>query len=79
MTPRCRADRANRILMDQGNEATTLTIQDAALGEVRRFDGAIAAHQDAAAMFRETGDSYAESVALRNLERDQPNNEGEHA
>jgi hypothetical protein len=40
-----------------------------ALVEVRRFEEAISACQDAAAFFRETGDRYWESTALGNLER----------
>ena len=38
-----------------------------ALREVRRFDEAITAHQDAAAIFRETGDRHGEGTALTNL------------
>jgi tetratricopeptide (TPR) repeat protein len=38
-----------------------------ALWEVGRFDEAIAVHQDAAAIFRETGDRYGEGMALDNL------------
>ena len=38
-----------------------------ALGEVRRFEEAITAHQDAAAIFRETGDRHGEGTALSNL------------
>jgi tetratricopeptide (TPR) repeat protein len=34
---------------------------------VRRFDEAITAHQDAAAIFRETGDRHSEGSALNNL------------
>jgi Flp pilus assembly protein TadD len=34
---------------------------------VRRFDEAITAHQDAAAIFRETGDRHSEGGALTNL------------
>ena len=40
-----------------------------ALQQVRRFDEAITAHQDAAAIFRETGDRHREGAALGNLER----------
>ena len=39
----------------------------AALAEVRRFEEAIRAHQDAAAIFRETGDRHREGMALNNL------------
>jgi len=35
--------------------------------EVRRFDEAITAHQDAAAIFRETGDPHGEDIAVNNL------------
>ena len=38
-----------------------------ALREVRRFEEAITAHQDAAAIFRETGDRHGEGMALNNL------------
>ena len=38
-----------------------------ALREVRRFEEAITAHQDAAAIFRETGDRHGEGMALDNL------------
>ena len=35
--------------------------------EVRRFEEAITAHRDAAAIFRETGDRHGEGQALGNL------------
>ena len=38
-----------------------------ALQEVRRFEEAITAHQDAAAIYRETGDRHGEGMALNNL------------
>ncbi len=38
-----------------------------ALQEVRRFEEAITAHQEAAAIYRETGDRYREGMALTNL------------
>ena len=41
-----------------------------ALQQVRRFDEAITAHQDAAAIFRETGDRYGENIALKSLKTD---------
>jgi Tetratricopeptide repeat len=41
-----------------------------ALREVRRFEEAITAHQDAAAIYRETGDRHREGTALNNLELD---------
>jgi tetratricopeptide (TPR) repeat protein len=34
---------------------------------VRRFEEAITAHQDAAAIFRETGDRHGEGLALEGL------------
>jgi hypothetical protein len=34
---------------------------------VRRFDQAITAHQDAAAIFRETGDQHREGQTLNSL------------
>ena len=34
---------------------------------MRRFEEAISAHQDAAAIFRETGDRHSEGQALDNL------------
>ena len=41
-----------------------------ALREMGRFDEAITAHQDALAIFRETGDRHREGQALNNLEED---------
>jgi tetratricopeptide (TPR) repeat protein len=38
-----------------------------ALSAVRRIDEAITAHQDAAAIFQETGDRHGEGRALNNL------------
>jgi tetratricopeptide (TPR) repeat protein len=38
-----------------------------ALTKVRRFEEAIAADQDAAAIYRETGDWHGEATALNNL------------
>ena len=38
----------------------------------RRFEEAITALQDAAAIFRETGDRHSEGVALANLEAARP-------
>ena len=35
--------------------------------EVRRFDEAITAHQDAAAIYRDTGDRHGEGTARNNL------------
>ena len=48
-----------------------------ALVEVRRFEEAITAHQDAAAIYRETGDRYGEVIALDNLEADRAAKEHE--
>ena len=45
-----------------------LTCLGVALAGVRRFEEAVTAHQDAAAIFRETGDQYWEDIALGNLE-----------
>ena len=49
---------------------TLCTIPDvaAALREVRRLGEAITAHQDAAAIYRDTGDPDREAEALRNIE-----------
>jgi tetratricopeptide (TPR) repeat protein len=38
-----------------------------ALREVRRFEEAITAHQDAAAIYRDTGDRHGEGLALEGL------------
>jgi tetratricopeptide (TPR) repeat protein len=56
-----------RQLNDKGNEAVALTSLGNALVEVRRFEEAIGAHQDAAAIFWETGDRHREGAALSNL------------
>jgi hypothetical protein len=37
---------------------------------VRRFEEAISAHQDAAAIYRETRDRHSEDVTVGNLEQD---------
>ena len=58
---------AARRLGDRSNEAEALNDLGNALGEVRRFEEAIAAHQDAAAIFRETGNRQGEGRALTNL------------
>jgi hypothetical protein len=50
---------------------SALTNLGGALRQVRRFEEAITAHQDAAAIFRETGDRHREGIALDNLEKDQ--------
>jgi tetratricopeptide (TPR) repeat protein len=59
-------DAANR-LGSRVNEGSALTILGLALMEVRRFEEAITAHQDAAAIFREVGDRHGEGRALGNL------------
>ena len=48
-------------------EGTALNNFGVALVEVRRFEEAITAHQDAAAIYRETGDRHRESSALEDL------------
>jgi len=45
-----------------------LRIRGRALREVRRFAEAITAHQEAVAIFRETGNQHHEGKALDNLE-----------
>ena len=57
-----------RQLNDKGNEAAAMTSLGNALVEVRRFEEAITAHQDAVAIYRETGDRHREGIALGNLE-----------
>ena len=56
-----------RQLNDKGGEAAALTNLGVALVEVRRFEEAVSAHRDAAAIFRETGDRHREGTALTNL------------
>jgi tetratricopeptide (TPR) repeat protein len=56
-----------RRLGDRLFEGNALEGYGLALVEVRRFGEAIAAHQDAAAIFRETGDWLREGMALNNL------------
>ena len=58
---------AARRLGDRTNEAVTLINLGAALVEMDRFQEAISAHRDAAAIFRETGDRHSEGMALINL------------
>src|SRR6266567_2353207 len=48
-------------------EAAALNSRGSALLEVRRFEEAIAALQDAGAIFRETGDRHGEAIALDSL------------
>jgi Flp pilus assembly protein TadD len=52
---------------DKGTEAGALNSLGFALREVRRFEEAITAHQDAAAIYRETGDRHGEGAALHSL------------
>lgn len=56
---------------DHITEASALTNSGIALAEVRRFEEAITAHQDAAAICRETGDRHGEDMAVNNLKRAQ--------
>ena len=45
-------------------EATALNNLGNALRGLRRFEEAVSAHQDAAAILRETGDRHGEDMAL---------------
>ena len=56
-----------RQLSNKRNEASALTCIGNALVEVRRFEEAISAHQDAVAIFREDGDWHGGGHALGNL------------
>jgi tetratricopeptide (TPR) repeat protein len=58
---RCLGDRY------RDREGDALTNLGLALQEMRRFEEAITAHEDAAAIFRETRDRHAEGDALNNL------------
>jgi len=58
-----------RRLNDKRNEAAALSNLGVALAQVRRFEEAVSSHQDAVAIFRETGDRYWEGIALGNLDR----------
>jgi len=58
---------AARRLHDRANEEAALGNLGLALREVGRVEEAITAHQDAAAIFRETGDRHGEGRALGNL------------
>ena len=60
--PGCRSRLGN-----QDYEAIALTTLGTALNEVGRVEEAITAHQDAAAIFRETGDRRREAMARNNL------------
>jgi tetratricopeptide (TPR) repeat protein len=52
---------------DRPAEAVALTIGGLALGDLRRFDEAVVAHRDAAAIYQEVGDRHGEGGALNNL------------
>jgi len=56
-----------RQLNHKGNEAAALNNLGIALREVRRFEEAIGAHREAAAIHRETGDRPGQGAALHNL------------
>jgi tetratricopeptide (TPR) repeat protein len=58
---------AARRLGDRRREGDALTILGLALVEVRRFEQAITAHQEAAAIYQETSDRHREGTALNNL------------
>ena len=58
---------AARRLHDRDTEAAALNNLGISLQQVRRFAEAITAHQDAAAIYRETGDQHGEGRALMNL------------
>jgi tetratricopeptide (TPR) repeat protein len=61
---------AARRLGDRHGEGLALNNLGLALQETRRFEEAIAAHQDALAIYRETGDRHREGMALLNLGSD---------
>jgi tetratricopeptide (TPR) repeat protein len=52
---------------DRHSEGTALNNLGLALGQVRRFEEAITAHQDAAVIFRDADDRYGEGAPLNNL------------
>ena len=56
-----------RHLNNKGNEAAALTNLGNALHGVRRFEEAVSAYQDAAAIYREADDRRGEGKALNNL------------
>ena len=56
-----------RQLNDKGGEAIALNSLGIALRQVRRYEEAVSACRDAAAVFRETGDRHGEGSALNNL------------
>jgi hypothetical protein len=53
-----------RQLQDRPGEGRALTSLGGALRQVRRFDDAIAACQDAVAIYRQDGDRHGEGIAL---------------
>jgi tetratricopeptide (TPR) repeat protein len=59
-------DRA-RQLDQKGDEAAALDNLGIALRQLRRFEEAISAHRDAAAIFREASDWHGESMSVDNL------------
>jgi tetratricopeptide (TPR) repeat protein len=65
---RINAARWPRETGDRHREGRALNNLGLALREAGQLAEAIAAHQDAAAIFRETGDPHRESLALSNLE-----------
>ena len=58
---------APRNVGDRYGEGTALNNLGLTLRQVGRFDEAIAAHQHAADIFRETGDQHREGIALNKL------------
>jgi hypothetical protein len=58
-----------RLLEDLKGQAVALSSLGIALAELRRFEEAITAHQEAVAIFRDMGDRYGEGTALGNLAR----------
>ena len=58
---------AGRRLGDRAAESEALTNLGVALYGLHRYDEAVIAHQDAAAIFRRAGDRHAEGEALNNL------------
>ncbi|MET9339034.1 hypothetical protein [Nonomuraea sp. NPDC003804] len=61
---------------DRHGEGQALNNLGIALREVRRFEEAITAHQDAAVIFAEMGDTYSLGVARANLEDLRQRDEG---
>jgi hypothetical protein len=56
---------------DRHGEGIVLGNLGAALLQVQRFEEAITACQDAAAILLETGDRHAEGIALANLKKEE--------